>query len=150
MTRVPRECRGATIAVLVTALLFGGQRANAKVETLCDYTLAQAYSAALRYLRVDKGFEVVEKDPTAAYVLFRYVPPGNPPHPCDGSIELVQLNGRVRLQVHIPTMPAYHEQLLRDELLKKMHDEYGDPPPKPPSRKQPRTERDAGADGGPS
>jgi hypothetical protein len=149
MTRAPRTCRAAA-AALIAALLLGGRGAHAEAETLCDYTLAQAYSAALRYLRVDKGFDVVEKDPTAAYVLFRYVPPGSPPRPCDGAIELVQLSGRVKLQVRVPTMPAYHEQLLRDELLKKMRGEYGDPPPKPPSKKQPRGERDAGADSGSS
>ncbi|MBN1606096.1 MAG: hypothetical protein JW940_05660 [Polyangiaceae bacterium] len=141
-----KGARCAGIAVLVGALVLCGQSAHAKVETLCEYSLAQTYSAALRYLRVDKGFEVVEKDPTAAYVLFRYVPPGSPPRPCDGSIELVQLNGRVRLQIRVPTMPTYHEQILRDELLKKMRDEYGDPlPAKPPTKKAPSTERDAGA-----
>jgi hypothetical protein len=148
MTPVPRECRGAALALLVAALMLCGPHVHAKSETLCDYSLAQIYSAALRYLRVDKGFEVVEKDPSAAYLLFRYLPPGSPPRPCDGSIELVQLGGRVKLQVRLPTMPAYHEQLLRDELLRKMRDEYGDPPPKPPNKKQAPTDRDAGADGG--
>jgi hypothetical protein len=147
MTRVAREWRNAALAAWVVAGVLSGRGAHAKVETLCGYSLAQTYSAALRYLRVDKGFEVVEKDPTAAYVLFRYVPPGSPARPCDGAIELVQLDGRVKLQIRVPTMPTYHEQLLRDELVKKMHDEYGEPStPKPPSKKAPQTEHSADAD----
>jgi len=42
-------------------------------------------------------------------------------------------------------MPEYHERVLRDGLVKKLHEEYGDPPHKlPPPEKKP--EGDAGVD----
>lgn len=110
---------------------------RARVEAVCEYSLAQAYSGALRYLRVDKGYEVLEKDAEAAYLLFRYVPPGRPPRPTNGSIELVRADGRVKLLVKLPALAEYHEQILRDELIRKLQNEYGRPPERPPTKGPP-------------
>ena len=117
-----------------------GPLSPARVEAICDYTLAQAYSGALRYLRVDKGYEVFEKDAEAAYLLFRYVPPGSPPRPTNGSIEIVRAHGKVKVLVRVPTVPEYQEQMLRDELIRKLRDEYGQPPPPKPKKAQPKTD----------
>ena len=50
--------------------------ADARVDASSPYTKAQTYSGALRYVRVGLGYEIVEKDPDAAYLIFKYTAPG--------------------------------------------------------------------------
>ncbi len=114
--------------VLVAMGLLGAATARARAEAESPYTLQQTYSGALRYLRVDLGYEVVERDPDAAYLLFRYEPGGESNRVVDGSIELVKRKATIRVFVRIPTMPSYHEGMLRDGLMKKLTDDYGEPP----------------------
>ncbi len=133
--------------ILLAALILCTQRATARVGGACEYTKAQTYSGALRYLRVDLGYEVTERDPDAAYLIFRYQLPGQGKATATGTVEIVDADGHVKLFVQIPTMPEYHERVLRDGLVRKLHDEYGEPPPpprKPPAEKKP--DGDAGAD----
>jgi len=121
--------------------------ADARVEAESDYSKGQTYSGALRYLRVDLGYEVVEKDPEAAYLLFRYLPAGQRAA-TNGSIEIVEHRDRVRLLVQLPQMPRYHETVLRDGLLRKLRDEYGEPAPRAPEpdpEPDPEPSKDAGA-----
>ncbi len=147
---MPRPHRALIVVALalVFALLAGG--AGARVEADSEYSKAQTYSGALRYLRVDLGFEVVEKDSDAAYLVFRYEPPGQPKNESLGTVEIVDSGEHVRVFVRIPRMPEYHERVLRDGLLRKLKDEYGpplprkpEPPPKPPGDAGPG---DAGTD----
>lgn len=112
-------------AALLVCLLGGS--ATASVETESGYTKAQAYNAALRYLRVDLSYEVTEKDADAAYLLFRFVPEGRKVA-TNGAIEIVEQHAGVRLYVRLPEMPTYREQVMSDELMRKLHSEYGDPP----------------------
>jgi hypothetical protein len=132
------------VAPALMAALFFGVPAIARVEGDSGYSKAQTYSAALRYLRVDLGFEVLEKDPEAAYLVFRYLPPSAPKTPSTGTLEVVERPGGVRIFVRLPSVPEYHEVVLRDGLLRKLRDEYGAPPPrKPPTAPAPA---DAGTD----
>jgi len=136
------------VAVLLAAGLFFAQRATARVGGNSEYSKAQTYSGALRYLRVDLGYEVVERDPDAAYLIFRYQPPGQNKNNATGTVEIVDTDGHVKLFVQIPSMPEYHERVLRDGLIRKLHDEYGVPAPKPvpPPPPQKKPEADAGTD----
>jgi hypothetical protein len=102
----------------------------ARVEGGSSYTKAQTFSGALRLLRVDRGYEIVEKDVDAAYVLFRYPLPGQKSS-ANGAMEVVETTSGVKVFVQLAQMPSYHEALLRDALLKKLRDDYGPPPPKP-------------------
>ena len=133
--------------LMATGLLFA-QRATARVGGDSEYSKAQTYSGALRYLRVDLGYEVVERDPDAAYLIFRYQTPGQNKNNATGTVEIVDTDGHVKLFVQIPTMPEYHERVLRDGLVRKLHDEYGAPPrkPVPPPAPQKKPEADAGTD----
>lgn len=128
------RARGATSLALLglclaAALPLGlnSQTAEARVEDSSAYSKAQTFSGALRYLRVDLGYEIVEKDPDAAYLLFKYVPSGQR-EPTNGSIEIVQSEGRVKVFVQLPRMPEYHERMLSTGLAKKLKAEYGEPP----------------------
>lgn len=107
--------------------------AHARLEASSAYTKAQTFSAALRFLRVDRGYEIVEKDPDAAYLLFRYPLPGRAKN-ASGSLEVVETTTGVRFYLQLPRLPGYHEALLRDGLLQKLRDEYGEPAKKPPSK----------------
>jgi hypothetical protein len=133
-----RPGRALGVVALALVLVFSAAGVGARVEADSEYTKAQTYSGALRYLRVDLGFEVVEKDPEAAYLVFRYVPPGQPKNDSLGTLEIVDAGDHVRVFVRIPRMPEYHERVLRDGLLRKLKDEYGPPlphkpePPAPP------------------
>ena len=142
--RSPKRLCLVVGGVLLAALLLCAS-ATARVGGESEYSKSQTYSGALRYLRVDMGYEVVEKDPDAAYLIFRYELPGQKKATATGTIEVVEADGHVKLYVQIPTMPEYHERVLRDGLVRKLHDEYGTPPHKsPPPEKKP--EADAGTD----
>jgi hypothetical protein len=137
------------VVALIGALLFAAAGAGARVEGESEYSKAQTYSGALRYLRVDLGYEVVEKDPDSAYLVFRYEPPGQPKAETTGTVEVVETADHVRVFVRIPKMPEYHEVVLRDGLLRKLREEYGPPVPRKPDKpdkpdKHPPT--DAGTD----
>jgi hypothetical protein len=141
MTRLGRVL---VLGALVLGAVLSAAGAGARVEASSEYSKAQTYSGALRYLRVDLGYEVVEKDPDSAYLVFRYLAPGPQKTESLGTLEVIETGQNVRLFVRLPRMPEYHERLLRDGLLRKLRDEYGPPSPrKPPESKQPS---DAGAD----
>lgn len=119
-----------SIGCLLAALALLPLNAQARVTAESHYTKAQNYSAALRFLRVDKGFEVVEKDADAAYLIFRYPTPERKDQTVTGTIEVVELDDAVTLIVKLPQMPEYHERLLSDQLMRKLRDEYGSPSPR--------------------
>ncbi len=101
--------------------------AEARVETESPYTLQQTFNGALRYLRVDLGFEVLERDFEAGYLLFKYVGiPGQ--NPSRGAIEVIEVNREVKVIVQLPEEPSHHETVLSDGLMKKLETEYGEPP----------------------
>jgi len=139
--------RAVSLAVLVASAV-SASGAKARADADCYYSLPQVFGAALRYLRADLGYEVTEKDPDAAYLLFRYRVPGDPKREVAGSIEIIRLDRKVRIFVKVPQMPQLHEQLLRDGLLKKLSQEYGEAPrPVPEKPKAPAP--DAGSDSNP-
>ncbi|HEX2670325.1 MAG TPA: hypothetical protein VHM25_05605 [Polyangiaceae bacterium] len=146
--RSPTRSAFGVAGVLLAAALLFAQSARARVGGDSEYSKAQTYSGALRYLRVDLGYEVVERDPDAAYLIFRYQPPGQNKGNATGTVEIVDTDGHVKLFVQIPSMPEYHERVLRDGLVRKLHDEYGIPPrkPAPPPPPQKKPEGDAGTD----
>jgi hypothetical protein len=119
-------------ALLLPALLLPAllrvEPAQARSEAEVGYTREQTFSAALRYLRVDLAYEVTEKDPDAAYLLFTFTDPELQKKAAHGSIEVVQRDRRVRLVVSLPELPSYREDVLKRGLLEKLHAEYGEPP----------------------
>lgn len=120
--------------------------AEARVEAGSGYSKAQTFSAALRYLRVDRGYPIVEKDPDAAYLLFQY-PVSGRNKSANGSLEVVETSSGVKIYVQLPSLPGYHESVLRDGLLQKLREEYGEPPKKAPPAEP---SSPGGAGGGPN
>lgn len=139
------------VAVFLLLVLLGwSSHAIAASSSDLSYSQAQIFSGALRYLRVDLGYEVTEKDPDAAYLLFRYVPHGKQ-EPTFGAVEIVQTKRAVRLTIKLPQLPSYHETVMRDGLLKKLRNDYGTEPARPDPPKaddEPEEEPDGDADDG--
>jgi transaldolase len=109
--------------------------AHAKATAVSPYTLPQTFGAALRLLRVDLGLEVTERDAEAAYLLFQYRSNDEAKHPVEGAVELIALENEVRVVIKIPALPEAHERLLRDRLVKKLREDFGEPPKRKPAAK---------------
>lgn len=97
------------------------------------YRADTTWTTAVRLLRVDMGFELIERDQEAHFVLFRY---REGEHEHSASLEVVERSledGRlgVRIIVSVPAMPSYVELHLIDRLEQKLRDEVGPPPPVP-------------------
>jgi hypothetical protein len=94
------------------------------------------WPTALRFLRIDEGHEILEKDGEAGYVVFAVDDDGKRFH---GTLEVIRVTDggqpAIRLVVAIEDRPAYMEQGLLDRLLVKLRGEHGPPPA--PSRPAP-------------
>jgi len=101
--------------------------ATARTEETTAYTKAQAYNGALRFLRVEQEFEVIEKDQDLGYVLFQY-PTGDGDARTTGSLEVIEREEEVLVVVQISELPSHHESRLVGALLKKLEADYGTPP----------------------
>ena len=124
---------GALSAVAVGTVLAitAPGAADAKSAYESPYGYDRTWNAALRLVRVDLGFKITEKDETTGYIMFDYKSPES--HAASpGSMEFIHTKdpqAPVRVVVQLAQMPRYHEQVLVDSLAKKLHTEYGDPPP---------------------
>jgi hypothetical protein len=108
--------------------------AHAKSASALPYPNGDVWAAAVRFLRVDRGFAIREKDEKAGYVLFDFVEGGKTFH---ASLELVALtddDGRASTEavVSMPDLPRRYELLLLGELGAKVRQEQG--PARGPSR----------------
>jgi hypothetical protein len=128
-----------------TVALIAMPVAHAKATYASPYGYARTWNAALRFVRVDRGWKITEKDEGSGYLLFEYTSPENR-KPSPASVELVRgpdTTVAVGVVIEIPQMPQYHEQVVLDALAAKMRREYGDTPPS--GRRAPP---DDGTDGG--
>jgi hypothetical protein len=140
--RIASVC--AALAVLAP-IAFHSEPVSAKSAYESSYGFDRTWNAGMRLVRVDLGLKISEKDEGAGYLLFDYKSPESGNKPVPGSMEFVRSKdtGAVRVIVQIPQMPGYHEQVLVDQLARKLRNEYGDPPKTPPA---PAAPKDAGAD----
>ena len=128
--RRPRRGKWLLVLGLVSVGSLASPSSFGRAEARTGYSKTQTFSGALRYLRVDLGYEITEKDEDAAYVLFRFVPSGKR-DPTNGSVEIVEAGEDVKVLVQIAQLPAYYETLLKDGLMRKLREEYGEPVSKP-------------------
>ena len=126
-------------ALLVAALLALPAVADARSEKTVGWTAAQVFPTAVRFLRVDEGVTIVEKDGEIGYVLFELRDDGKTYR---GALELVTLaEGKLRLVLRIEDRPDYMEVGMLERLERKLRAELGAPPPRPdkpkPEEKKP-------------
>lgn len=139
------------VAVTLVAAAAIGARADAKASYESGYGYERTWNAALRLVRVDLGLKVTEKDDRNGYLLFDYQSTEGGKRSVPGSIELIRPSeddGPVRVVVQIPQMPRYHEQVMADELGRKLRQEYGEPRTRARKPERPAPRGDDGADGG--
>ena len=146
MRRFAQALLFVAAASLPAAAFFHADPVSARVAYDSPYSYEQTFGTALRLLRVDLGLTVTEKDADAGYVLFEYKSPESGNRVSNGAIEMVRAERQVHVAVQIPAMPSYHEQMVIDQLSKKLLAEHGEPPVKaaPPPLPPP----DGGSGGG--
>lgn len=146
---MPRRFLVVSVLVALMAgavVLVPASPASAKSAYDSAYGFDRTWNAGLRLVRVDLGLKVTEKDDANGYLLFDYRSPESGQKPVPGSMEFIKgKDGAVRVVVQIAQMPGYHEQVLVDSLQRKLRNEYGDPPKKPPL---PSAPKDAGPEAG--
>jgi hypothetical protein len=132
-------------ALIIVPFALRSEPASAKSAYESAYGYDRTWNAGMRLVRVDLNMKIIEKDESAGYLLFDYKSPESGAKPVSGSMEFIKSRdtGAVRVVVQIPQMPGYHEQVLIDSLARKLRNEYGDPPKKPP---MPSAPKDAGTD----
>jgi hypothetical protein len=136
----------AALGVAVAgAIVLAGEPATAKASYDSAYGFDRTWNAALRLVRVDMGLKVTEKDDATGYLLFEYRSSEGGSKTTSGSMEFIRAReseAPVRVVVQLPSMPRYHEQIMVDALVRKMRQEYGEPPPRRPTAPP----KDGGAD----
>lgn len=115
-------------------LVLVGGAASARVSEGTGYSASQVYNAAVRYLRVDSGYKIIEKDRDNGYLLFEY-PRSAGGEPAAASLEIVESDAGAAFVVQIPSMPSHHEEYLAEALVRKLRTDYGDAPAR---RKEPK------------
>jgi hypothetical protein len=103
--------------------------AEARTSKEMTYRYNQIWNTAIRFLRVDNGYPIDEKDKKAGYVLFQYKDSGKMRN---GYLELVEVvvskREYVRVTIRIDDKPGYVVNMVLDKLTRKLRDEYGDAP----------------------
>jgi hypothetical protein len=132
------------LGVFVAGVAFGRSTA------VLSYPVAEVWSAAVRFVRVDRGYTIREKDEESGYILFDMVEGGKT---YKASLELIRAaddQGReaTRAVFSIPDLPRHYETVLVDKLAAKVREERGAPAPPPPPRKAPAEPRPDGGHGG--
>src|SRR2546430_15376309 len=119
--------RYAVLLVLVVDLGFTwNMPAEARAQTDLPYAVAEAFSTALRFVRVDRGCKVVDKDAEAAFVAFECDDGGKVKR---GSLELFKVPAGVRMQVTLGDDTHGTELRWLELFERKLRDERGTPTP---------------------
>jgi hypothetical protein len=111
-----------------------------RAKRVLPYAFEHAWPTAVRYLRVDRGFSVTERDEDAGFILFEFQlggeGPNDPVRVGWGSMELLRtkdVSGREAVQVQVATGagPVHLPSAITDGLADKLRAERGPPPPPP-------------------
>ena len=117
--------------------------ADARAQSDLPYGISEAFSTALRFVRVDRGCKVTDKDPDAAFVSFECSDEGKVKR---GSIELFKVGSGVRTQVTLGDDTHGMEIRWLELFERKLREERGTPTPAPPpaAPPAPSTKKDGG------
>ncbi len=106
-----------------------------------SYPIDQVWPTAVRYLRIDRGFEITDRDRDAGYLLFEF--PLEEKRTGSGSVEMfeaVDASGRpsVSISVNTGAGPVHLPNSILDGIAAKVRAERGQPsPPPPPKQEEP-------------
>lgn len=140
----------ATLAVFTAAALTSPAEASNQTSEEVSHPFERVWPAAVRFIRIDAGHPIDEKDAQNGYILFTYKHEGRE---FRGALEVIRIRdeqGRdaVRLVLRIDSRPSYLERAMLKRLVRKLREELGRPPP-PPDREENEDEGDddEGGDG---
>lgn len=145
MTAETSTERAASVSSAMTAMTaVTAMVSPTKHERTISYPLAQVWPATLRYLRVDQGYALVDRDAEAGFILFD-IPVarrGGEDRTVRGSIEMFateDMSGRPSVHVSISTEggPTHLPHTLAEGLASKLKRERGAPAPPPPKGEAP-------------
>ena len=111
-----------------------------KVHLLVSYPYESVWPAAVRFVRVDHGWKIVEQDKESGFLRFELI---EEKKTHTASLELVRTTdaeGRaaVRMQLSTADLARFQEAPILDALARKLRDELGPPPaPKKPAEPSP-------------
>jgi hypothetical protein len=130
------------LIVAVDVALTWNVPAHARAQTDLPYSVGDAFSTALRFVRIDRGCKVVDKDSDAAFVAFECEDEGKTRR---GSLEIFKVATGVRMQVTLGDETHGMELRWLELYERKLREERGVPlPPPPPPREAPKAPKDAG------
>ncbi|MFO7564794.1 MAG: hypothetical protein R6X02_19275 [Enhygromyxa sp.] len=106
---------------------------------ILSYPFEQVWPTAIRYLRIDRGFEVTDRDEEAGYMLFEF--PVESGRMGNGSVEMFATEdaaGRASVSISVNTGagPVHLPNSILDGIAAKVRAERGQPVA-PPKREQP-------------
>jgi hypothetical protein len=140
------------LAMLLAPLAIPTAEARSQTDML--WPLSTVYPIAVRFVRIDRGCDILDKDPQSAYIVFacpddtpRAKEPKDrePPPMKRGTLEFIAVDptaSKVRVQATLADEPRYMEMRFLELLERKIKDERG---PAPPPRHSPPSD---GPDGG--
>ncbi len=134
--------RGFKIALFVVVLtMIWPLAAPAKSSKIIDYRYETIWATSIRFIRVDRGYSIKDKDKDTGYVLFIY-PGSGAVKDCPASLEILTFTDeqgyrKNRVQLSIEHQPSYVEMHFLDGLEDKLREEQGSPPP-PERAKKPK------------
>jgi hypothetical protein len=155
-TRVARQAAAFVVCALAVgvalATILPSATADARSTIDSYYGFDRTYNSALRLVRVDMGLKVTEKDDKTGYFVFDYKSTDTGNKVSSGSFEFIrssESDGPIRVVLQLPQMPQYEEQVLINAYVRKLRQEYGDPPERPkPKAPPPPPAGDGGPDSG--
>ena len=116
-------------------------------ERVLPYPMDQVWPTAVRYLRVDRSYVIVDRDPEVGYLLFEFPVGrgGSADKTGRGSLEMFakpDASGRTGVQLKVTTDrgPPHLPHAVGEGIASKLRAERGlppPPPPKPPSQEEP-------------
>jgi len=125
--------------ILVSLVLLVSVPAWGRSERTLSYLRDQAWPTAVRFLVVDEGAKLVEKDADAGYVLFELRDEGKLYR---GSLEVLTTtqDGRanVRFVLNLIDRPSWMEVAMLKRLEAKLRAELGSPTPPPTPKEAPK------------
>jgi hypothetical protein len=125
--------------LVLFTVLAAASPAFARSEKTLDYPRARAWPTAVRFLRVDEGLKIIEKDADDGYVLFEL---HEDKRTFRGSLEVIDVrhDGQpaVRFVLQIADRPAWVEVEMLDKLARKLRAELGAPAPPPAPEPPPK------------
>ena len=131
------------IAAVLAFALGARLSAHARAEADLPYGLSEAFSTAERFVVVDRGCKVTDKDPEAAFVSFACTDDGQVKR---GSIEIFKVGSGVRAQVTLGDDTHGMELRWLELFERKLREERGTPmPPAPAPPPAAAPKKDAGA-----